>query len=676
MLTVQDTDYRERGSKKPPPRFPFWRCWPALLSLALALPALSLAEELVDVAGDWSFLLKRSREEPTMLGMVTIEQKGARIEGRWSELTDKMRQRYGFSIGNTALEGRIKARTLRGRMRLHYPVENRERCPAEWQTWEKLEVALPLHMSRLQGRFRDSAISPSNCSTERRGWLFFVMLKQGVEGGGDGASSLSRPGILGESSFDNEADGWTLVRADGAELGDATFVARGGNPGGYLRGPRRAGDGHLYWAAPVEFLGERLDGRDAELLFDLKTGSEAARSEVWIAGDKLELVHALEPQQPQRWVTHSVRLAPNAGWRNPTTGGSGSETDVDRVLSLLGAVRIRASQAGGLDNVVLSSAQLTGPSENERLGRRPARVEIRPAEQSGVVGKAINTQVLLVDEQDRPATADRPYAINVEAEGAAVRPNRLVIPKGAKQATARIYSERPGEVPVRATTEDATLKGAQTTVYGCDLGEIAGLVFNAEREEAPAGRPIGASLHLVSKTGTLVTDDARAKRVNVQIGGVGRSGTSALGWVEEGRCTTAFALVSDRPGESSVTVALGTGGSQTRTFRFYMPLTAVVFGTIAMGSLLGSFVSAATVWNRSRRWKPGRWAVTLASGVVAGLAVFLVYYYSVLPNLPQLSGGLGLVLLLGLLGGYLGPTAIERIADRVIPPVSKDSAGP
>ena len=69
-----------------------------------------------------------------------------------------------------------------------------------------------------------------------------------------------------------------------------------------------------------------------------------------------------------------------------------------------------------------------------------------------------------------------------------------------------------------------------------------------------------------------------------------------------------------------------------------------------------------------------RWTVTLVAAVISGLAVFLVYHFGVIKSLPQLSGGLGLVVLLSLVGGFLGPTAIERIADRVIPPTKGKKA--
>jgi len=47
--------------------------------------------------------------------------------------------------------------------------------------------------------------------------------------------------------------------------------------------------------------------------------------------------------------------------------------------------------------------------------------------------------------------------------------------------------------------------------------------------------------------------------------------------------------------------------------------------------------------------------------------VFLAYYYGLLQVDPRLTGGIGLGFLLGLIGGYLGPVAIDRIGALAVP---------
>ena len=112
-----------------------------------------------------------------------------------------MLQTFGYTQGDAAFEGEVRDTSLTGRLRLHYPVENRDTCPDSWQTWERLEVALPVPPLRLQGRFRNSAISERDCSIEQRGWLFFTLTRMSPEANDELARAPLRAGVLAEGSF-------------------------------------------------------------------------------------------------------------------------------------------------------------------------------------------------------------------------------------------------------------------------------------------------------------------------------------------------------------------------------------------------------------------------------------------------------------------------------------------
>jgi hypothetical protein len=623
------------------------------------------ADTPVDLSGDWVFDLSRGGDRTDRLGTIDVGQDGDGLRATWVKLSDSMRDDFGFTPGDVAFEGEIRERTLAGRMRLHYPVENRDACPDRWQTWERLEIAVPPDPTRLQGRFRNSAISARDCSTEDRGWLFFTLTRVSERGINVAAAT---GGILAESAFDSDDEGWTLVSPQGAGAAPAPYRDNGGNPGGYIAGPT---DGtEAVWEAPIQFLGDRGAAQGGELLFDLRGSDGAPANQVRVvleAADE-EIVRELAAETVGPWETFSVRLTADDAWRVASTGDPADPDDLRQALSSLRRLRIAATAATGLDNVVLSGAGAAKEIAAERGEDKPARVSVDLIDRSAVVGKAMNLDVSLVNAANERVVADKDYRVDLTAEGAAIRPDRVDIPPGAAGATARVYGEAPGAIAIHGTATEAELAAGTATGFVCATGPIARIAFGADAQEAPLGESIHATLDLVSETGTLVSDDGRRKRLNVAIEGVGRSATPNAGWIEEGRCATEFDLISDRPGESPVAVSLGAIGPEARTFRFYLPLDAMALLAVALGGLLGGFARAASVWSKSRSWSLARWAVDLVAAVISGLAVFLVYRFGVIEALPRLSGGIGLVVLLALVGGYLGPTALDRIADRILPP--------
>jgi hypothetical protein len=629
--------------------------------------AMAQSSDAIDLAGEWTFEILRG-DATSRLGVVTIVQDGAQVAASWKALSDDMLQTFGYTQGDTAFEGEVRDNSLTGRLRLHYPVENRETCPDSWQTWERLEVALPVAPLRLQGRFRNSAISERDCSIEQRGWLFFTLTRLSPETGDEPSRGPLRAGVLAEGSFDAGSEGWLEDTGGSVEATPAPHIPQGGNPGGYLGFTSAAADGAV-WEAPVQFLGDLKAAVGGELLLDILPGkaSEPGHFDVVLEGSGESISRRVVLATSADWQTHSLRLAADADWQAASSGKPASEADLRRLLGFLERLRIETSGISGLDNVVLSSEVSPKAPVEEVTDTTPARVSIDLLDRSAVAGKAMNLNVGLVNDANQRVPADKEISVDLSAEGAEVRPSRVSIPQGSSGAGARLYGETPGSVEVRGTAAVAELQSGAATGFICAQGRIARINFGASAQEAAIGESIHITLDLVNDTGTLVTDDGQRKRLNVVIEGVGRSLQGDLGWIDQGRCTTEAELLSDRPGESPVSVSLGTIGPEQRTFRFYLDLDATVLLAVILGGICGAFARAASVWKRAQRWKVKRWCVELCAATISGLAVFLVYHFGLLKTLPQLSGGLGLVFLLSLVGGYLGPTALDRIADRILP---------
>jgi hypothetical protein len=163
------------------------------------------------------------------------------------------------------------------------------------------------------------------------------------------------------SDFTTDADGWVL--AGDATTAVPTFVAAGGNPGGFIRGFDQTVGGTWYWQAPAKFLGDRAASFDQMLTFDLRmrgSGPIFAGPDVVLAGAGTTLNVDLTPTpQDVAWTRYSVALSPAGGWRVGTLAGpAATNAQLQQVLANLGSLRIRGefitgSDNGDLDNVMM-----------------------------------------------------------------------------------------------------------------------------------------------------------------------------------------------------------------------------------------------------------------------------------------------------------------------------------
>ncbi len=159
------------------------------------------------------------------------------------------------------------------------------------------------------------------------------------------------------STFDIDAEGW-LIAGD-ATSGAPTYVATGGNPGGFIQANDSVSGGVWYFDAPNMFLGDLSGALSQSLSFDLKqtgSGPQFNSSDVILNGGGLEVRFdaASNPLPVGDWVSYSVILDETVGW---TKGGAAAtQADMLTVLGSLSRLRIRGefisgSDIGRLDNV-------------------------------------------------------------------------------------------------------------------------------------------------------------------------------------------------------------------------------------------------------------------------------------------------------------------------------------
>jgi hypothetical protein len=191
--------------------------------------------------------------------------------------------------------------------------------------------------------------------------------------GGVGILLAQAAGATGVASgFGSDAQGWTV------ENGALSFswVAHGGDPGGYLSAADDPAAGSALWffSAPLNFLGDRSQAYGGSLAFSLDSSSSSApsttpRALVQLLGENGVLLAYGGGLLPGTdWTRYQIDLVVGAGWHVGSVGGpSATEADLRGVLGSLVALRINGDfykgvETTGLDSVVLAAAPVPEPA--------------------------------------------------------------------------------------------------------------------------------------------------------------------------------------------------------------------------------------------------------------------------------------------------------------------------
>lgn len=170
------------------------------------------------------------------------------------------------------------------------------------------------------------------------------------------ACCLALPLAASAAGFATDADGWTTTNG-----GLQTWVATGGNGGGWLRVADSSSDDFLL-NAPTVWLGDWSGYLGGTLSFDaLNANGEspdwAPFGEVTITGAAgtvvLDAVAANNPPADGQWHRYSVLLSPAAGW----SGSASLAAVLANVthLTIKGEFHAGVSEVVGFDNIEVSA---------------------------------------------------------------------------------------------------------------------------------------------------------------------------------------------------------------------------------------------------------------------------------------------------------------------------------
>lgn len=176
-------------------------------------------------------------------------------------------------------------------------------------------------------------------------------------------------GQLARSTFDVDADGWTVVERANDSLTvvntrSPVYTNSGGNPNGYIHATDAApGFSDFYFRAPAKFLGNQQAAYGYPLMFDLisdlrDTPTQLVYSVILTGAACTNVITVPRMAAPNTWTHFVVMLQAGAGWMDISTGLPSTSQGLSNCLGTLQSLDIAGEfgtgpDTGGIDNVIL-----------------------------------------------------------------------------------------------------------------------------------------------------------------------------------------------------------------------------------------------------------------------------------------------------------------------------------
>lgn len=175
----------------------------------------------------------------------------------------------------------------------------------------------------------------------------------------------AQPKPLAVSTFDVDAEGWTVVGDAQGGTGIPNYVPSGGNPGGYISAVDDETGGVWYWQAPARFLGNIIDAYGYTLSFDLRQSAltqQRNAPDVVLKGPAGTFYYDTPNNPDKVWTPYTVVLSETSGWTK-SDGSIPTKAEMQALLLNVETIQIRgefrsAADTGDLDNVVLQGVRI------------------------------------------------------------------------------------------------------------------------------------------------------------------------------------------------------------------------------------------------------------------------------------------------------------------------------
>jgi hypothetical protein len=246
--------------------------------------------------------------------------------------------------------------------------------------------------------------------------------------------------------------------------------------------------------------------------------------------------------------------------------------------------------------------------------------------------------------------------------------------KGSSEVTAKLQSNSPGNVDLKAATTQGLLSANQVSTF-CASGEVTKLSLTNDRQGAPADgkTPISLSIKFVDDRDTPVTGQ-KLKAPGVNYKGVGDwKVVNTEGpmpskdlTIPLDQCVGTVELTSYQAGAASIQITF-LKQSEDRSFVFFVPLTGGLLIWAGIGGIAGMFVKLYQ--GRLTKYRIGYYTVQFLIGIVGGVVALLMCYYGLtMWASSRFPSGLAVGFLLGVAGGFLGAATLHKLVAVVFSP--------
>jgi hypothetical protein len=148
-----------------------------MLAAALSAPQIAFCQSAksgpLDISGLWS-----CEVSPCEGSAVRFLKEGSGFKGVWVEPGAELTTTCGFKADDWAFSlTPAGPETLNGRIHLHYPVEMKATCPAQWDTEDEIDLTLK-DGNTLEGRWHRYYMSSANCIPANPEWNSIVLVRR------------------------------------------------------------------------------------------------------------------------------------------------------------------------------------------------------------------------------------------------------------------------------------------------------------------------------------------------------------------------------------------------------------------------------------------------------------------------------------------------------------------
>lgn len=180
-------------------------------------------------------------------------------------------------------------------------------------------------------------------------------------------NSCNKKGVLVESHFLNDAEGWKITGdAQGSDGGQAevSYSPDGGVQNGYIHAKDNAAGGTWYFAAPQKYLGENSDYYGATLNFTMlqksRMRSQFKNNDIVLKNGENKITYTFKNFPGKDWTAYSIPINAENGWikGNFDSEEMATKADIKAVLSNITEFWIRGEYESGGDEGSLDEVEI------------------------------------------------------------------------------------------------------------------------------------------------------------------------------------------------------------------------------------------------------------------------------------------------------------------------------